>query len=270
MELAEIKKIYVRETSLKTRSKATKDQYWSCVSKFYKSNSRIYRMSKNDLKNYMAEFRNEYSDSYYNVMGSSLKVLFEKVLNQPEKMNWFFTVKTDRQYHDIITNDDFVSMMKSAKNIKHKFIIILLFSTDIRETEFINIKLSDINYEDDSVFIRSLKNGKNRHVSLRPLCRKYLLAYLKQYVTVEYLLNGQSKAQYTASSMLKIIKKVSNNKYTVHDFRHTFSTLTIENENVFRTKEILGHKSLESTLHYYHIPKNKLNSMYNPLDDIAC
>lgn len=107
MELSEIKNIYVREMKLKTKSQQTIDQYISCINKFTSENSRVYRMSKSDIKNYMA------------------------------------------------------------------------------------------------------------------------------------------------------------------DFRHTFGTLTIEHENVFRTKEILGHKSLESTLHYYHIPKNQLKSMYNPLDQYS-
>lgn len=269
MELSEIKKIYVREMNLKTKSERTKNQYCSCINKFINENSRIYRMSKNDLKYYMSEFRNKYSDSYYNVMGSALKILFEKALNQPEKMKWFIPVKTDRQYRDIIKNSDFIKMMKKAKNVKHKFIIILLFSTGIRESEFINIKLSDINYDDNTIFIRSLKRGKNRHVSIKPLCKKYLIAYLNKWKPKEYLLNGQNKINYSTSSMLKIIKTVSNNIYTVHDFRHTFATLTIENENVFSTKDILGHKSLDSTLHYYHIPKDKLNTMFNPLDKIS-
>jgi len=270
MELSEIKKIYVKEMNLKTRSKQTIDQYMSCVNKFTNENSRIYRMTKDEIKNYMSEFRCRYSDYYFNVMGSALKVLYEKVLNQNEKMKWFVPVKTEMKYHNIISNDEFIKMMKKANNIKHKFIIILLYSTGIRETEFINIKLADINYEDNSIFIKTLKNGKNRHVSLRPLCKKYLQAYLKQWNPIEYLLNGQTVgSKYTSSSMLKVIKNVSDNKFTVHDFRHTFSTLTIEHENVFRTKEILGHKSLNSTLHYYHIPKNQLSSMYNPLDSIA-
>ena len=48
MNLSEIKNIYVREMNLKTRSEATKKQYFSCLNKFINENSRVYRMTKED------------------------------------------------------------------------------------------------------------------------------------------------------------------------------------------------------------------------------
>ena len=89
MELTEIKLKYIAILDIHTRNEKTKKQYYSCINKFCKENSRIYRLSKDNLIFYLAQFRKTYSDSYYNVMGSALKLLYREVLNQPNKMNWF-------------------------------------------------------------------------------------------------------------------------------------------------------------------------------------
>jgi len=268
MELTELKLKYVTILDVHTRSNQTKKQYYSCINKFCKENARVYRLSKEQLIEYLALFRTRYSDSYYNVMGSALKLFYKEVLNQPNKMNWFKAIKSKPVYHDIMKDHEFISMMKNCGNIKHKLIVILLYSTGIRVGELVDIKLSDIDLTNNCIFINSLKGGKNRNVSIQPLTMKYLKVYLKEYNPEEYLLNGQFDLKYSIGSVQKIVKKVSNGKYTPHDFRHLFATKTIEKENVFAVQELLGHRSLNSTIHYNHIPKDKLNTMYNPLDAI--
>jgi len=269
MELTELKQKYDRELNFVTKSENTKRQYNSVLNKFLKENNRVYRMSVEELKNYLSDFREKYSDPYFNVMGSVLKILYAKVLNQPQKMTWFKPVKSKPTFHDIMSNSEFIQMVKNCPNIKHKLIVFIFYSTGIRETELINVKLDDINFEDNSIFIRSLKNGKNRRVPLHQLTKKYLLVYLKNCRPKEYLINGQNSLKYSASSIQAIIKRASNGKYSPHDFRHAYATMIIEKEGVFPAKELLGHESLNSTLFYNHIPKSKLITMYNPLDDIA-
>lgn len=268
MELTELKRKYVRELNFITRSDETKKQYKSVLNKFLKDNTRVYRMSTEQLKDYLSEFRSQYSDSYYNVMGSVMKILYVKVLNQPQKMNWFFSIKTKPTYHDIMSSSEFIEIVRKCKNVKHKLMAIILYSTGIRKGELVNIRLTDINYQDNTIFIKSLKHGKNRSVPLHQLTKKYLDVYLRRWNPHEYLFNGCGNLKYSGSSVLQFIKKASNNKYTPHDFRHAFSTLIIEKEGVFSAKKMLGHESLSSTLHYDHISNDRMRNMYNPLDQV--
>ena len=266
MELAELKKLYVIEIRNKPNinSEQTIKSYVSAVNKFYSENTRVYRMSKNQLKEYLSQIRNKYSNSYYNVIGSALKILYTDVMKQPLKMGWFHPVKTEKKYVDIITYNEFVDMMKSTDQIKHKLIIIILYSTGIRLSELLNIKLMDI--KNDRIFIRTVKHGKNRYVQLHKLTKRYLKSYLRKWNPSEYLFEGQSKPRYSPSSVQSIIKLASNGRFYVHLFRHTYLTNVIEKVDVFAAKELAGHMSLKSTMHYNHIPKERLISMYNPLD----
>jgi integrase len=223
-------------------------------------------MTEGDIKKYMSHIRKEYSDSYYNVIGSAVKILFEKVLKQPRKMMWFSPIRTTKKFHNIISYSDFVLMGKSCKNSKHKLILVLLYSTGIRRQELIDIKLKDIDFVNKRIFIHSAKGGKNRFVRLHDIAEKYLLKYLKEYHPSEYLLNGQKSLKYSGSSVFNVIKDISDNRYHPHDIRHTFLTNLIEHENVFAAQDYAGHNCLKSTLHYYHISSDKLREMYNPLD----
>jgi len=266
MDLTELKKNYVTVLRNKPNinSEQTINSYWSCVKIFCQKNKRIYRLTKQDLMEYLAFIRKEFSDSYYNVNGSALKILYKDVLNQSQKMSWFVPTRTHKKFVDIMSFDEFVSMMKSTSQIKHKLIIILFYSTGVRLSELLNIKLSDI--KENSIFIRTLKNGKNRNVQLHPLTKKYLNSYIKKWHPKEYLLEGQSSGMYSATSTQKVIKKASNGKFHPHSFRHAYLTNVIERVGIFSAMELAGHLCLNSTLHYNHIPQEKLINMYNPLD----
>ena len=158
-------------------------------------------------------------------------------------------------------------MGKKCENIKHKLILAIFYSTGIRRSELLNIKLEDIDWTENRIFIHSVKNCKNGYVQLHELTKKYLLKYIKEWRPKEYLFNGQKTIRYSASSVFNVVNDASLGKYSPHDFRRTYLTNLIEKENVFAAKDIARHNSLKSTLHYYHIPKDKLKTMYNPMDE---
>ena len=99
--------------------------------------------------------------------------------------------------------------------------------------------------------------------------KKYLQKYLVKWHPKQYLLEGQSSGKYSCSSVQSIIKNVSNHKFHPHSFRHTYLTNIIEKVGVFPAMELAGHLCLNSTLHYNHIPREKLMNMYNPLDAVG-
>ena len=87
MNLSELKENYVTALYNNTniKSEETIKQYWSACNKFISENSRVYRMTSKEIRKYMASIREDYSDSYYNVIGSAVKILYA-VLKQPQKL----------------------------------------------------------------------------------------------------------------------------------------------------------------------------------------
>lgn len=133
MNLSEIREKFVTELSLKPtiNSARTVKSYLSAFDKFTSENSRFYRMSEEETKIYLASIRENYSDSYFNVIGSVMKVAFG-VVRQPRKMDWFKPISTKPNFGSIVSYDEFVQMGKRCNNIKHKLILVLLYSTGVR------------------------------------------------------------------------------------------------------------------------------------------
>lgn len=273
MKKPEIIKKYSEFSELKDWSDKTKKSYISIVKKFVyqKHPDSINNLTKEYLKSYMINFKQNNSKTYYNKMGWILISLYE-CLGQNFKMNWFCPLKIDRKFVNIISFNEFKSIMNNLPNLKHKTITILLYSSGIRIDELLNIKIEDIDLINNRILIHSKKHGKDRYIPIHKLTLRYIKKYLSIFKPNQYLFNGQKLPKYSASSIRQFLKKASKsidkNIYP-HLFRHSLATNIIEKENVFITMEILGHKNLKSTLFYNHIPAEKLNNIYNPLDSIS-
>jgi len=268
MILSELYKLYDIEIGLMPLSERTVYSYKMSLKKFISENERVYRMSELEIKQYFSEFRKRYSDSYYNVICSSVKIAYERVLKQPNKMSWFKPIQTEKHFKQIMTYEDFVSIMKGIKSLKQKTYTILLYSTGIRISELLDIKLSEINLITDRIFIRTLKHGVFREVPIHEITKKYILSYLKKYDPKEYLFENPKGGKYSASSVRNVLhknEKETGKNITPHSFRHQYITKLVTKENIFGAMDLSGHRSIKSVRHYYHNPN--INEMYNPLDN---
>jgi integrase len=268
MELSELFKTYDIEIGLMPLSEKTVSQYISVLKKFVSENARCYRMSELELKQYFSGFRKRSSDSYYNVTCSSVKILFERVLKQPNKMLWFKSIPTEKKFKQIMTFEDFVLIMKGIKNLKHKTFIIVLYSTGIRIQELLNIRLCEVDLNTNRIFINTLKRGINREVPIHEIAKRYIIAYLKKFNPKEFLFENPNGGQYSATSIRNVLhlhEGETHKKVTPHSFRHQYITKMVTKENIFGTMDLTGHKCIKSVQHYYH--NQNINEMYNPLDN---
>jgi integrase/recombinase XerD len=268
MELSELYKNYDIEIGLMPLSELTVKYYKSALKKFISENERVYRMSEIDLKQYFSDFRKRYSDSYYNIICSAVKILYERVLKQPNKMSWYKCIQTEKKFKQIITFEEFVLIMKDIPNLKQKTYTILLYSTGIRISELLNIKLIEVNLNSNRIFIHTLKHGKNREVPIHETTRKYIDAYLKKYSPKEYLFENPKGGKYSKTSVRNVLhkaEKTTGKIVTPHSFRHQYITKVVNKENIFGAMDLSGHKNPKSLYMYYH--NENINSMYNPLNN---
>ncbi len=152
-------------------------------------------------------------------------------------------------------------------------ILELLYSTGIRVSELVSIKVDDIDQKNLSIRILG-KGKKERIVSYGEYAEDILTLYLKDgYLKLnktnsKYLiLNNQGKNISTrgVSYLLdKIIKQTSIQKnISPHMLRHTFAThLLNEGCDILSVKELLGHESLSSTQVYTHVTTEHLKEVY--------
>lgn len=167
--------------------------------------------------------------------------------------------------------------------LRNIVVLELLFSTGMRVSEVSNIKISDINFGDNTIRIFG-KGAKERIMCIRnDLCET-----INNYLTVrsrktDYLLVNRLGNRLSEQSIRYMVNDYANAvgaplHITPHMFRHTFATeLHNEDVDIRYIQQFLGHSSIATTQIYTHIstsktreileskhPRNKMNlSLYN-------
>ncbi len=157
---------------------------------------------------------------------------------------------------------------------RDKLIIELFYSTGIRRSELINIKLTDVDFSNKTLKVLG-KRDKERIIPLLPYVLNAIEEYLnhrdevKTLRSEDYLFLVKKGNKVYETLVYRIIngyfsKASSKIKKSPHILRHTFAThLLNEGADLNSVKELLGHSSLASTQVYTHNSIAELKKVYN-------
>ena len=168
------------------------------------------------------------------------------VLNSPEELNFEF--------------------------VRNKLIVELFYSTGIRRSELINIKINDIDLNNGVVKVLGKRN-KERYIPLINTVQNSI----KKYIEFRNEINSSESSFFITKKGKKIydtlVYRIINNYFSTvsskekkspHILRHSFAThLLNEGADLNSIKELLGHSSLVSTQVYTHNSLGKLKEVYN-------
>jgi len=160
----------------------------------------------------------------------------------------------------------------SFKTSRDLAIVTMLYSTGIRRSELIGIKLQDLDLEGRLIKVLGKRN-KERYIPLLPELCKQLSIYLEFRAS---LVNSKSVDLFLTENGDKIyetlVYRIINNyfseasnkvKKSPHILRHSFAThLLSHGANLNSVKELLGHSSLASTQVYTHSNIAELSKVY--------
>lgn len=156
---------------------------------------------------------------------------------------------------------------------RNKAIIETLYSCGLRVTELINLKISNINFNDEYIKVIG-KGNKERLTPIGSNALKYIKIYVNEVrihkkiskgnEDIVFLNNRGSKlSRVMIFTLIKnILKKIGiKKKVSPHTFRHSFATHLIEGGADLRAvQEMLGHESITTTEIYTHLDKDYLRS----------
>ncbi len=235
------------------------------------------------IREYLIHLHNhQYSKKTISRYISSLRTFFKYlyiegiIKNNP--MILVSNPKLDKKLPNFLYTNDLEKLLSTPScddiyGIRDNLILELLYSSGIRVSELVNIKLSDINYNDCQIKILG-KGNKERYVLFGEICLNKLNNYLslsRVYLDVKhsnYLILNRNGGQITTRSIEKILQKyqkLSSIKVNVtpHTLRHTFATHLLDGGADLKTvQELMGHESLSSTQVYTHITSERLRSVY--------
>lgn len=174
----------------------------------------------------------------------------------------------------VLSQEEVVDLLRATRNLKHRAIIGLIYSSGLRIGELLHLELRDIEIDRKQLFIRNAKGRKDRYVvlaeSVIPLLRNYVISYRPE----RYFVEGAKGGKYTASSIRKFLKQSCRRaniqkNITPHSLRHSYATHLMENGvGIRHIQELLGHSRPETTMIYTHVAKKDLLDIRSPLDTI--
>ena len=222
---------------------------------------------------YLAE-KKEVSTSSLNIAISALKFYYGEIL----KRNFVYEVKRpkkDRKLPVVLSHDEVAKIIDSAKNLKHKAILMLIYSAGLRVGEAVRVKPEDIDDQRKLIHLKGAKGRKDRYTLLSEVASETLKRYLKEYGQSKWLFPSQDNEKHITT---RTVEKIFSNAckeaciqkpVTVHSLRHSFATHLLESGVDLRyIQELLGHKSSKTTEIYTHVTNIKLSMIKNPLDSM--
>lgn len=186
--------------------------------------------------------------------------------------------KVPKKLPNFIVEDQIISLLNNFTfednydGVLDRLILDLFYSTGIRRSELINIKLIDIDLFKDRLKVLGKRN-KERFVPLNKELKKSIELYLNQRNKIKvinrsfFLVTKNGNKLYPSfvyRRVRKYLSMTSSNKISPHVLRHTFATHMLNRgADLNAIKEILGHANLSATQVYTHNSIKELKSVYN-------
>ena len=207
-------------------------------------------------------------------MVNAIKFLFEKVWNLPKTTYYLPRPRKTHTLPKVLDEDDIKKIFAQVKNPKHRLILYVAYSSGLRVSEVVNIRLTDIHRKSMQIRIEQSKGRKDRMVVLSKKVLLLMEDYYRRYRPKEYLFEGQYGGPYSIRSAQMIFKRFKqmanvNIKGGIHLLRHSFATHLLEQGADIRlVQQQLGHNSVKTTQLYTHVTEKRNQHLRSPLDNL--
>lgn len=200
---------------------------------------------------------------------------------QDNPMDLLESPKIGRKLPDTLSEEDINRLiaaidLSKPEGERNRAMLETLYGCGLRVTELINLKLSDLFFEEDFIKVTG-KGDKQRFVPISEINKKYITIYQKEvrvHQTIQkgfediLFLNRRGK-QLTRAMIFTIIKQLAvqidlGKNISPHTFRHSFATHLLKNGADLRAiQQMLGHESITTTEVYMHVDRSHLADVMN-------
>ncbi len=189
----------------------------------------------------------------------------EKIINQ-NPIVYMRAMKNEFIIPQVLTEAEINLILQESnfnnKNgIRDRALIELLYSTGIRISELVNLKLD--HFEDGCIKVMG-KGNKERIIPYGIRASRALNKYLDLDLSHTHMFVNDKGEQMNRSAIYMLVKKYAENvgiekPISPHTFRHTFAThLMNRGADIRVIQELMGHDFITSTERYMHLSQEKV------------
>jgi integrase/recombinase XerD len=269
---------------LKGTPDSSRESYWRRMNAFLiymqERNRPIEEMTLEDVQQYILYLKKDkgLSAGTSNNYISAIKFFYTYVLEKEWNPIKVPRMKRVQSFPVIPSKKEVLLLLNSTNNLKHKAVLALIYGSGLRVSEVAKLRICDIDGKNMRVRVENAKHNTNRYTILSETALKVLREYFKHYFTKDYkrndwLFSGQDKVDHIhvktiKNTLIRLRDKLHlDTNISAHTLRHCFSTHLLEDgvDPVF-IQQMLGHKSLKTTLTYLHMTSKSVMGIKSPLD----
>lgn len=269
----------IKQMQLHRYAPSTQEAYLSAV----RSLARFYRRSPDrltprEVQEYLHHLLHtrKLAWSTCNIAINAFNFLYLKILKWDACRLELPRCRLERKLPDVLSAREVERLVTCPSNPKHRALLMTTYAGGLRVSEVVHLQVTDIHSERMCIRIRQAKGYKDRYCMLS----QRLLAELRAYWKLErprlWLFPGADhKRPLDITSVQKVYYKAKQDARIkrgrgIHTLRHCFATHLLEAGVDPRTlQELLGHRSIETTMRYLQVTRHQALSVPSPLDLLA-
>ncbi len=233
-------------------------------------------VTEEDIKNYLFHLAEEKQSatSTLNQAINALKFYYGTML----KKKFLYEIKRprkDKKLPIVLSKEEVAAILESVDNLKHKALLMLVYSAGLRVGEVVRLRPEDIDSKRMLIQIKGAKGRKDRYTLLSEAALNVLRQYWKKYKPEKWLFGGAREGRYLSTRTVEKVlghacqKAGLRKDVSVHTLRHSFATHLLEGGTDLRyIQELLGHAHSKTTEIYTHVSTKSLGKIQSPLDTI--
>ncbi len=241
------------------------------------------KIQEKDIKEYLGHLLSDKKDAHTSVAlaKAALKFYYDEILKK--NIVNLKTPKLARKLPEVLSTEEVKHLLNALTHTKSRIIVKLLYSSGIRLSECLNLKIEDLELGNKIGWVRGGKGGKDRMFILSHDVVEEILNYVNKINRRSgYLFpgkegekgekNGKKVRPLTPRNVQRIVKNAVrkaniSKKITPHKLRHSFATHLLEaGTDVRIIQELLGHSNLQTTQIYTKVSQQQLRKVKSPLD----
>jgi len=269
----------IREMQIRNYSEKTIRSYIASISKLTQFfNQPVEEITIHQFKDFLHHriIVDKVSVSFVNQSISAFKIIQQDVLERDWESIKIKRPRRERRLPVVLSVGEVASMINATKNLKHRTMIMLAYSTGMRRNEIKLIKPGHIDSERMQVRVVHGKGKKDRFTILSPKALELLRFYYQLHKPSTFLFEPTRRKDTTLSgtTLNNIVKQAAKRAgikkdISFHTLRHSFATHMLENGiNIRIIQQFLGHISIKTTSIYLHIARIDPSMVRSPLDDM--
>jgi len=235
------------------------------------------QLSAEDVKQYQLFLTKDRKMTWstFNVHVCALRFFYRHVLPVNWSVEHIPYQRSGKRLPVVLSGEEVVALLDAASNLKHRAILMTLYSAGLRVSEVVHLRLEDIDSQRMMIRVGQGKGRKDRYVMLSGKLLETLRRYWLKGRPDPWLFPGQAAGRplaYRSVDRLFVRAKERagiRKRVCPHSLRHSFATHLLERGvNIRVIQRLLGHKSLRSTEVYTHVAESFVRDTKSPLDDL--